>query len=80
MTPEDRAAKVGSQINSAGDEDDLVLAFGEALIASAIRDAENAKIAQVLHLVAQREIAKELGAEVIGTHWEAISNLKSKGT
>lgn len=49
-------------------------------IASAIRDAENAKIAQVLHLVAQREIAKELGAEVIGTHWEAISNLKSKGT
>ena len=49
-------------------------------VASAIRDAENAKINQVLHLVAQREIAKDIGATVLGTHCEAIAKLKSKGT
>lgn len=78
MTPEERAKALliyMSQLPDVPDVDATISVF-----ASAIRDAENAKIAQVLHLVAQREIAKELGAEVIGTHWEAISNLKSKGT
>ena len=50
------------------------------IIEAAIRDAENAKINQVLHLVAQREIANDIGIPVIGTHCEAIAKLKSKGT
>lgn len=79
MTPEARArAFLASYMESdlaVGREDEHYI----AMLASAIRDAENAKINQVLHLVAQREIAKDIGAPVIGTHCEAIAKLKSKG-
>lgn len=75
LTPEERAKTLMHALIDADDGFEFGLSVLPA-ISRAIREAENATIRRVLHLVAQREIAKENGMTVEGTHCEAIAKLR----
>lgn len=44
LSHEERAAKVAKIINASGDDHDLITAFGEVVIAQALREACNEKL------------------------------------
>lgn len=57
MNAETRAKEIAKIINASGDDHDLITAFGQVVIASALRQAQNEKLEEAARVVA------EVGAE-----------------
>jgi hypothetical protein len=83
MNAETRAKEIAKIINASGDDHDLITAFGQVVIASAIRQAENDKLEEAAAILdeyrssersdyaaGQDTVAREAAAE--------IRSLKSK--